>query len=99
VCLNFSFPKKKRPFIIIYKEMVDITLIKSYLAGNKQELFTYAIYADAFLCFPLLICSFVVASTANAGFNCVLTAFLNIAFAAGAYFVIKKSKSPIAVSS
>ena len=38
-----------------------------------------------------------VAGTANAGFNIVLTAFLNAAWVYGAYHVIEKSKTPIAV--
>ena len=41
--------------------------------------------------------SSIVAGTANAGFNIVLTAFLNAAWVYGAYHVIEKSKTPIAV--
>lgn len=73
-------------------------LIKSYLnAGNKQELFIAAIALEGVFTFCFVICSFVVASTANAGFNCVLTGLLNVALVGGSYHVIKTSKAPIAV--
>ena len=74
-------------------------LINSYLNGNKSELLQMVIYVEAVCTFAFVICSFVVAGTANAGFNCVLTGFLNIAAVAGSYYVITKSKAPIAVSS
>lgn len=74
-------------------------LIRSYYySSTKQELLIGVIALEAFFTFPFIICSFVVAGTANAGFNCVLTGFLNIALAAGSYHVIKNSKAPIAVS-
>ncbi len=47
-----------------------------------------------FIYFYILL---IVAGTANAGFNIVLTAFLNAAWVYGAYHVIEKSKTPIAV--
>lgn len=47
------------------------------------------------LCYT--ICSFVVASTANMGFNAVLTALLYIAYVAGTYHVLHRSKMPLAV--
>lgn len=65
--------------------------------GDRKQLLTLVIMAEAFLAFPLTICCFVVAGTANAGFNAVLTALLNIAFIAGSYYVVKNSKTPIAV--
>lgn len=73
-------------------------VIKSYLHGNKQELLLNAVSVEAVLTFCFVICSFVVAATANAGFNCVLTGLLNMAFVAGSYFVLKNSRAPIAVS-
>lgn len=72
-------------------------LLNSYLNGNKQELLQMIVFAEAACTFGFVITSFVVAGTANAGFNCVLTGFLNIAVVAGSYYVITKSKAPIAV--
>ena len=69
-----------------------------YHAASKQELLFAVIALEVFFIFPFMICSFVVSSTANAGFNCVLTGFLNLALAGGSYQVIKTSKAPIAVS-
>ena len=45
----------------------------------------------------ITIISFVVAGTANAGFNVVLTALINIGWVVGAYYVVKNSKTPIAI--
>lgn len=67
------------------------------LNGDKKQLMILTIAAEAFFAFPLTICCFVVAGTANAGFNAVLTALLNMAFIAGSYYVIKNSKTPIAI--
>jgi len=47
--------------------------------------------------FLIYFYSSIVAGTANSGFNIVLTAFLNAAWVYGAYHVIEKSKTPIAV--
>ncbi len=71
--------------------------IKAQLQGNKQELLLNIVKVEAVITAALVICSFVVAATANAGFNCVLTGFLNAAFVAGSYYVLKNSKAPIAV--
>ena len=72
-------------------------VVYQYLQGDKKEKLTLAVFLEAFLAFPLTICSFVVAGTANAGFNVVLSALLNLSFIAGSYYVIKNSKTPIAV--
>lgn len=73
--------------------------IKSYLnSGNKQELLLGVVAIEALLTFPAVIICFVVAGAANAGFNAVLTGFLNCAMVAGSYHVLKNSKAPIAVS-
>lgn len=77
-------------------EIMD--LLRSYLNGNKLDLLIVGIAFEALCIVPFVICSFVVADTANAGFNCVLTGFLNIAFTAGSYHVLVNSKAPIAVS-
>ena len=65
--------------------------------GDKRQIMTLTVGAEAFLALPLTICCFVVAGTANAGFNAVLTALLNIAFIAGSYYVVNNSKTPIAI--
>jgi hypothetical protein len=74
-------------------------ILKSYLNGNKKDLFLVPIVLETLFAFAFAICSFVVSGTANAGFNCVLTGFLNFAFVGGSYYVINNSKAPIAVSS
>lgn len=78
--------------------VLDITFIKGFLAtGNKKEFLRAIIIVEGILTFAFVVSSFVVAGTANAGFNCVLTGFLNAAFTAGSYYVIENSKAPIAV--
>lgn len=71
--------------------------ILAQIQGDKKQLLAILIASEAFLAFPLTICCFVVAGTANMGFNAVLTALLNIAFIAGSYYVVRNSKTPIAV--
>jgi hypothetical protein len=73
-------------------------VINQYLSGNKQELLLQITKLEAVIALAFLICSFVVSGTANAGFNVVLTAILDCGFVAGSYYVLKNSKSPIAVS-
>jgi hypothetical protein len=65
--------------------------------GTKAEQLIASIHAQGVIVFCFVICSFFVASTENAGFNCVLTGFLNAGYCAGAYHVVKNSKAPIAV--
>ena len=77
---------------------MDLSLIRGYFySSTRQELLFGLVGLEAFFTVPFVICSFVVASTANAGFNCVLTGLLNVALAGGSYYVIKNSKAPIAV--
>ncbi len=81
----------------MFKDIMD--LIRGYYySATKQELLITLAGIEAFFTLPFMICSFVVAGTANAGFNCVLTGFLNAGLAGGSYYVIKNSKAPIAVS-
>lgn len=82
------------PFFMI---MDILEILRSSLVGDKRTLATYVVYADGLFAFCLFICSFVVVSTANAGFDVLLTAFLNAGFVAGVYYVMNYSKSPIAV--
>jgi nitrate reductase NapE component len=72
-------------------------LIQQVMSDKKQSLI-YTIYLMAFFLFPFVICAFVVSGTSNAGFNVVLTAILNMCFAAEAYYIVNNSKTPIAVS-
>lgn len=72
-------------------------ILVSYLNGDKKDLLTLVLLTAAFFTFPFTICALVVAGTANSGFNIVLTTLLNIGFVVGAYYVIKNSKTPIAV--
>jgi hypothetical protein len=65
--------------------------------ATRQDLLFLGLAAQALFAVPFLICSFVVAGTANVGFNVVLTAFLNLALIGGSYHVIKTSKTPIAI--
>jgi hypothetical protein len=77
---------------------MDFDTIRGLINGNsKQEILAGVIGIEAIVSFAFVICSFAVASTANAGFNVVLTGFLNVGFVVGSYYVIKKSKAPIAV--
>jgi hypothetical protein len=79
--------------------MEIIGSIKEILkGGNKQNLLMGLIAIETIITFAFVVSCFVVSSTANAGFNAVLTAFLNVAFVGGSYYVLKKSKAPIAVS-
>ena len=73
-------------------------LLANLASANKKDIFHMVIILEAVATLCFVICSFVVAGTANVGFNCVLTGFLYIAFIAGSYYVIENSKSPIAVS-
>ena len=68
-----------------------------YQGGDKKDMLLLALAVDTIFVFCLSICSLVVAGTANAGFNILLTATLNVAYVAGGYHVIKNSKTPIAV--
>ncbi len=77
---------------------MDVDAIRKVLAGNKSDLLMAVVGLEGIVTFAFVICTFAVATTANAGFNVVLTGFLNIGFIAGSYHVIRKSKAPIAVS-
>ena len=78
----------------IAKDLCEKLVIKFNLVieGDKKELLQYILIVEGLAVFCLLICSFVVASTANMGFNCVLTAFVNIAYIGGSSYVISNSK-------
>lgn len=73
-------------------------MVVQQLSADKKLTLLYATYTCAFFCFPFVICSLVVSGTANAGFNAVLTAILNMCFIAESYYILKNSKTPIAVS-
>jgi hypothetical protein len=60
---------------------------RELLSGQRESLVKATMLCGV-LCFPFAICAFVVAGTANAGFNVVLTAFIQIAFQSGAYYVL-----------
>lgn len=66
-------------------------------SGAKRDLLLLALALGAVFTFCFTICSLVVSGTANVGFNIVLTAFLNIAYIGGSYYIITNSKTPIAV--
>lgn len=76
--------------------MIIENILAKYVTDKKQTLIAGSA-ACAFFSFPFLVCSFVVAGTANAGFNAILTTILNIAFAGESYYIVKNSKTPIAV--
>ena len=76
-----------------------VSKIKSLAqSGQKRDMLLLIIALNAVFTFSVSICSLVVANTANAGFNIVLTSILNIGYIAGSYFIVTKSKTPIAVS-
>ena len=64
---------------------------------NKREKLILSLYIISLFAFALTVCAFVVAGTANAGFNIVLSSFLNMGFILGAWYVIRNSKTPIAI--
>lgn len=66
-------------------------------ATEHKKVLNAALAANAAFCFAQLICAFVVASSANNGFNAVLTALLAAAFAGGAYRVLNRSQSTLAL--
>lgn len=70
------------------------TIVQS---GDKRDILVLALLLDAVFVFSVTICSFVIAGTAYAGFNIVLTSLLNIGYISGSYYVITNSKTPIAV--
>ena len=65
--------------------------------GEKHDKLMLGLLGISVFTFALLICSFVVAGTANAGFNIIMSSFLNIGFIMGGYHVVKNSKTPIAI--
>ena len=73
------------------------TILGDIASGDKKKQLLLLVYGNGCMAAAFTICSFVVAGTANAGFNVVLTALLNIAWVAGANYVINNSKTPIAV--
>ena len=64
---------------------------------SKREKLILSLYIISIFSFGLTICAFVVAGTSNAGFNIVLSSFLNMGFLLGAWYVIRNSKTPIAI--
>jgi uncharacterized membrane protein HdeD (DUF308 family) len=76
---------------------MDLNFLTNYLHGDKKQLMTIIIAVEAVVAGCFAICSWVVAGTANNGFNVVLVGLLNIAFVVGSYYVIKSSKVPLAV--
>jgi len=60
---------------------------EALMTGQRDSLVKATMLCGV-LCFPFMICAFVVAGTANAGFNVVLTAFMEIGFQAGAYYCL-----------
>jgi hypothetical protein len=79
---------------------MDFSSIQSlllWILDNKPEFLIGIIGLESLCTFALVVSSFVVAGTANAGFNVVFTGFLNIAYISGSCYVLKNSKAPIAV--
>ena len=63
------------------------------LFQGERETLVRASLLQGILAFPFTICAFVVADTANAGFNVVLTAFIYIGFVAGMYYSLQMQPS------
>lgn len=72
-------------------------LIESINLNDRRGILLLITYINAIFVFPFMICSFIVASTANVGFNVVLTTLLNISFVFESYYIIHNSKTPIAI--
>ena len=61
-----------------------LTLRLNGLNRDKISSLLIFVIATGLLCFPFFICSLIVSGTANAGFNIVLTAILNVGYVTGA---------------
>ncbi len=58
--------------------------------SSHKDLLNYALALQALFCFPLVICSLIVSSTANAGFAYgLLSSFLNMLFIGGSYYALQ----------
>jgi hypothetical protein len=66
--------------------------VRTLISGQRESL-VKATMLSGVLCFPFMICAFVAAGTANAGFNVVLTAFLEIGFQAASYYYLATQPS------
>lgn len=68
-------------------------------SGQKRDMLVILLALVSVSTFCSFICSCVVARDPNAGFNIVFTSLLNIGYVLGSYYIVTKSKTPIAVSS
>ena len=76
--------------------MDDILNFQINFSDKKQSLLLN-LSIQAFLCIPFSINALFVASTANAGFNIVLTALINSGFAAAGLHVLQKGRSQLSI--
>lgn len=65
-------------------------------SDKKEQLLLLLLSASVFT-FSFTICALVVSGTANAGFNVVFTALLNAGWIGGSYYVVRNSKTPLAI--
>ena len=66
--------------------------------SSHKELLIYAVALQALFCFPLVVCSLVVSSTANAGFAYgLLTSFINMGFIGGAYYALQTRRDAMII--
>ena len=75
----------------------DMNQFSTILEGNKRDLLIYGLGVQSILVAFFVICSLIVSSTPNNGLNCVLTGFMNVGLVVGAYHVMKRNYTPVAV--
>lgn len=76
--------------------LYTITQGSIYDLSDKRQILQLSLVVQAVVVLCFSITSFLVSSTANAGFNVVLNAFLNVGFVGGSYYALK-AKAPIAI--
>jgi hypothetical protein len=76
--------------------LYTITQGSIYDLSDKRQILQLSLVVETLIVFCFSITSFLVSSTANAGFNVVLNAFLNVGYVGGSYYALK-AKAPIAI--
>jgi hypothetical protein len=76
--------------------LYTVTQGSIYDLSDKRQILQLSLVLQGIIVFCFSITSFLVSSTANAGFNVVLNAFLNVGFVGGGFYA-SKAKAPIAI--
>mmetsp|Transcript_25546 Transcript_25546/g.43082 ORF Transcript_25546/g.43082 Transcript_25546/m.43082 type:complete len:224 (-) Transcript_25546:72-743(-) len=76
--------------------LYTVTQGSIYDLSDKRQILQLSLIVQSLFVFCFSITAFLVSSTANAGFNVVLNAFLNVGFVGGSFYAVK-AKAPIAI--